>query len=188
MRVDSPGKLALGLASGVAFGGLLQRGRASRYDMIMSQLLLRNSTVAKIMGTAAAVGSVGVHALLEAGKAKLEVKPLQIGGIVGGGALFGTGLAVLGYCPGTSLAAVGEGRRDALAGVLGMLTGAGVFVAAYPKLKPLIEAGDKGKITIAQATGTSPWPWVAALVSAVALAALGDLKPRRRSSWLGWRR
>ena len=85
MRIDSAGKLLLGLATGVVFGGLLQRGRAARYDVIMKQLLLRDGTVAKIMGTAVAVGAVGVHALVRAGKAKLDIKPLQLGGVVGGG-------------------------------------------------------------------------------------------------------
>ena len=68
------------------------------------------------MGTAMAVGAVGVHALVQSGRASYEIKPLRLGAILGGAVLFGTGLAVLGYCPGTTLAAVGEGRRDALAG------------------------------------------------------------------------
>jgi uncharacterized membrane protein YedE/YeeE len=184
MRVDSAGKLLLGLATGVVFGGLLQRGRASRYDVIMKQLLLRDGTVAKIMGTAVAVGAVGVHALVRAGKAKLDIKPLQLGGIVGGGVAFGTGLAVLGYCPGTSLAAIGEGRRDAIAGALGMLTGAAIFVRAYPALKPMIEAGDHGKVTLAR-PGRSPWPWGTAIGSTVALASLSDVAGPKSRGALG---
>ena len=153
MRVESPGKLLLGLATGVAFGGLLQRGRASRYGLIMDQLLLRDGAIAKLMGTAAAIGAVGAHALVRAGKAKLDIKPLQLGGIVGGGIAFGAGLAVLGYCPGTSLAALGERKRDALAGVLGMLAGAAIFVRAYPALEPLLRAGDFGKLMVSPRTG-----------------------------------
>lgn len=131
------------------FGGLLRRGRASRYDVIMDQLLLRDFSIAKMMGTAVAVGGLGVHALVLAGWAQLDVKPLQLGGVIAGGVVFGAGLAFGGYCPGTTLAAVGEGKRDAIAGLLGMLTGAGLFVRAYPTIKPLIEAGDLGKLTFA---------------------------------------
>lgn len=149
MRVEPLGKLLLGLATGVAFGALLRRGRASRYEVIMDQLLLRDSTIAKLMGTAVVVGGVGVRALVRSGRAKLEVKPLQLGGVVAGGVVFGAGLALLGYCPGTTLAAVGAGRGDAVAGALGMLAGATLFVRAYPTIKPLIEAGDLGKVTFA---------------------------------------
>ncbi|MEW4570564.1 hypothetical protein AB1L88_22100 [Tautonia sp. JC769] len=74
-------------------------------------------------------------------------------------------MAVLGYCPGTGVAACGEGRRDAMVGVLGMLFGAGVFVAVAPALGPLIEGfGDRGEVTIPGLLGISPWAGVGVLV------------------------
>jgi hypothetical protein len=173
MRIAPFGKLALGLATGVAFGTLLRKGRASKYELIMDQLLLRDGSIGTLMGTAIAVGALGVHALVRSGRAKLEIKPLQLGGVVGGGVAFGAGLAVLGYCPGTSLAALGEGKRDAIAGVLGMLAGALLYVRVYPALKPFIEAGDHGKLTLVP-PDRSPWPYVAGLGTAVgAVAATG---------------
>lgn len=174
MKVESLGRLLLGLGTGAVFGALLQRGRAGRYQVVMDQLLLRGPTIVKIMGTASAVGAVGLHAIARVPERQLVIKPLQLGGTLGGGLLFGTGLALLGYCPGTTLAAVGEGRHDALAGVLGMLAGAGLFVAAYPSLKPLITAGDLGETTLPQITATPAWPWVAALGLAVSLARLRE--------------
>lgn len=180
MRVEPAGRLLLGLGTGVAFGTLLQKGKAAKYDVIMDQLLLRDGTVAKIMGTAVAVGAAGVHALVQRGHAKLDIKPLKLGGILAGAVAFGAGLSVLGYCPGTTLAAVGEGRRDAVAGALGMLAGAGLFVRAYPTIKPILEAGNLGKTTLPAATGTSPWGWIAAISAAVALNALASEPTRRR--------
>ena len=105
---DSNGKRLLGLLTGVAFGALLQRGRLARYDVILGQLLLRDGRVVKAMGSAVAVGAIGVHALIRRGLTKKEIKPMKVGGIVGGAALFGAGLALLGYCPGTAVAAAGE--------------------------------------------------------------------------------
>ena len=174
MRVEAPGKLALGLGTGIAFGALLQKGRVAKYEVIVDQLLLRDATVAKVMATAMAVGAVGVHALVQSGRATYDIKPLRLGSILGGAVLFGSGLAVSGYCPGTTIAAVGEGRRDAIAGLLGMLAGAAVFVRVYPKLKPALEAGDRGKVTLPRATRTSPWPWVAGLATAVLAFAVVD--------------
>ncbi len=167
MRVDPVGKLVLGLGTGVAFGALLEKGGVARHDAIVEQLLLRDGRVATVMGTAAVVGAVGVHALERAGKTKLSVKPLQPVAMVGGGLLFGAGVALLGYCPGTSLAAAGAGRRDALAGVLGMLAGAVAFTQLYPRFKKHLEAGNQGKVTLPAATRTSPWPWIAALGAAL---------------------
>ena len=167
MRVDSPSKLALGFGTGAIFGVLLQKGQVGKYEVILDQLLLREGRVLRTMGTAVAVGSAGVHALTQAGYSSLQIKPLRLGSIVPGAVLFGTGVALLGYCPGTTLAALGQGRRDALAGALGMLAGASLYVRAYPTLKPLLETGDLGKVTLPGATKTSPWPWVAGLGAAV---------------------
>lgn len=78
---------------------------------------------------------------------------MKVGGVVGGSVLFGAGLSALGYCPGTSVAAVGEGRRDALAGVAGMLAGTAAFVALDPRLASLLEAGgDYGKVRLPDLT------------------------------------
>lgn len=177
MRVDPIGKLLLGLGTGVAFGALLEKGGVARHDMIVRQLLLLDGRVATVMGTAAAVGAVGVHALERAGRTKLSVKPLQPVAIVCGGALFGAGVALLGYCPGTSLAAVGAGRRDAVAGVLGMLAGAVAFTQLYPRIKKQLEAGNRGKVTLPEATRTPRWPWIAGLFALLTGRAVHEARP-----------
>jgi uncharacterized membrane protein YedE/YeeE len=168
---ESPDKLALGLMTGVAFGFLLHKGGVADYQTILGQLLLRNWTVVKVMGTAIAVGAVGVYGLVGGGAATLDIWPFQIGGVVVGALLFGIGLAVFGYCPGTSVTASGQGSRDAMVGVAGMVVGAGVFVAAYPSLEPLINGfGDVGKLTLVDLLGVSPWTVILALVVMVTVA------------------
>jgi uncharacterized membrane protein YedE/YeeE len=177
---DSPERLLLGLVTGVVFGVLLQKGRVAKFPVIVGQFILKDWTVAKVMGTAVVVGSLGVYALVASGHANLHVKPFLLGGVLLGGLCFGVGMAVYGYCPGTGVAACGEGKPDAMVGVLGMLAGALVFVVAFPALQPLIKGlGDMGKLTLPEATGTSPWLWVAALVG-VGLAALALLSSRRK--------
>ena len=170
---DTPEKLVLGLLTGIAFGFFLQKGSVAKFDVILGQLLLKNWTVVKIMATAIAVGSVGVYALVAMGMATLHIKPALLGGVISGGLLFGAGMAVFGYCPGTGVAASGEGHRDAMVGVAGMLCGAAVYVALYPSLKPMITAlADWGEITLPEATSTSPWPWVLGLVAVIVFALL----------------
>lgn len=161
---DSMGMRLLGLATGLVFGGLLQRGRLTRPEVILGQLRFRDARVAQTMAAAIATGAVGIQALERRGLTQKDVKPLKVGGVVAGAALFGGGLALFGYCPGTSIAAAGEGRRDAIAGVLGMFAGAAAFVALYPRLVALIElGGDLGKSSVPVATRTRSEPWVAGL-------------------------
>ncbi len=165
-------KLALGLFTGILFGVLLQKGRVAKYQVILGQFLLKDWTVVKIMGTAVVVGAVGIYALLPTDAVSLHLKPLAWGGIILGGLCFGIGMAVLGYCPGTGIAACGEGRKDAVVGVVGMLFGAGIYVAAYPPLKAFTEQfGNAGKITLPEITDTNPWLWIVGLI-AVALVAI----------------
>lgn len=157
--LETTGKRLLGLVTGIAFGALLQRGRVSRHEVILDQLLLREHRVAKTMATAVAVGGIGVHLLVRKGITAKSIKPFKVGGVTLGAMLFGAGLAAAGYCPGTSVAALGEGRRDALATVLGMLAGAGAFVALYPRLIPVIDAGgDLGKRTLLSLATTTDAP------------------------------
>ena len=169
---DEPSKLFLGLLTGILFGFFLQKGRVAKYPVIVGQFLLRDWTVVKIMLTAVAVGSVGVYLIVSFGMAELHIRPAAFGAIAWGGLLFGVGLAVLGYCPGTTVAACGEGHRDAMVGLAGMLTGAFAYVWLYPALQaPIGMLPDWGKVTIPAVTGTSPWLWVAGLVATAVVGA-----------------
>lgn len=163
---DSPDKLVLGLVTGIVFGFLLQKGRVAKFEVIVGQFLFKDWTVIKMMAAAVVVGTVGVYALVSADLATLHIRPALLGGVLLGAVSFGIGMAVLGYCPGTSVAGCGEGRRDAMVGVLGMFAGAALYVGLYEQLQPAINGlGDWGKITLPEVTHTSPWLWVTLLVA-----------------------
>jgi len=75
-----------------------------------------------------------------------------------GGALFGIGWAVMGFCPATSVGAIGEGRWHAIFGALGMVVGAGLYAEMYPFLKvTVLSWADLGKIGLPEALGLSHW-------------------------------
>ncbi|MEW6333632.1 MAG: YeeE/YedE thiosulfate transporter family protein [Thermodesulfobacteriota bacterium] len=169
MKRDSIGRMMLGLGTGTLFGFFLHKGRASEHHAITGQLRLEDSSVLKIMGTATAVGAVGTQLLTRSGLAESKIKPLNTGGILLGGALFGAGMAILGYCPGTNMAALGRGHKDAAAGAIGMFGGAMAFVKLYPYLKPIIQKGGMGKRTLPEITRTSPWLWAGAISAAMLL-------------------
>jgi hypothetical protein len=124
------------LTFGLIFGFLLHKGGATKYDVILGQLLLSDFTVLKIMLAAVATGMIGVYFMKSQGWVKLSVKKGSFGMNVIGASIFGVGFAVLGYCPGTIAGAVGNGYLDALiGGVAGIILGTWLFAILYPKLK-----------------------------------------------------
>lgn len=168
---DEPLKLGLGLLTGMVFGVLLQKGQVAKFHPILGQFLLRDWTVFKIMAVAIVGGSIGGHALVALGLASLPIQTASVARVLIGGTLFGCGMAIFGLCPGTSVAACGEGRRDALIGVLGMLFGADAYMLLFSKLQPVFQSmTDWGKVTLPQITGTSPWLWIGALAVAFGIA------------------
>ncbi|MBN2580294.1 MAG: YeeE/YedE family protein [Pirellulales bacterium] len=163
-------QLVLGLATGLAFGFLLHRGGVTQYRVIVGQFLMKDHTVLRTMLTAVVVGAVGVYAMQSAwfteavGPVKMHVKNAVVLANVLGGILFGAGMLLLGYCPGTGVAALGTGSRHALSGVLGMLAGAAVYAEVHPLFYGKIQAVcDLGKATLPEVTGLPPWLLTGAL-------------------------
>lgn len=151
-------QLIFGLFMGLIFGFLLQKGGAGKYDIILGQLLLKDFTVIKIMLSAVVVGMMGIYILREFSLIQLHPKPGSIGMTVIGGLIFGMGFAVLGYCPGTISAAIGQGNLDALfGGLTGILVGSGIFAHLYPSLQGILKKGWFGEITIPEYFKVNPW-------------------------------
>ena len=186
MWLDKPGLILGGLLAGVAFGFLLQKGQVAKYRVILGQFLFTDYTVLKIMLTAIVVGAIGVWGMLQLGMIQhLQVKPAILAANAVGGLIFGLGMALLGYCPGTGVAAMGEGSRHARWGFAGMIAGAAAFAAAFPALEKgfmklgevAVTTGDKAtnKVTLPDVTGVSPWVYIAALavISLVVFALIG---------------
>ena len=142
-------QLLLGFVFGIIFGLFLHKGGATKYDIILGQLLLTDFTVVKIMLSAAVTGMIGIHAMKLFGWVELHPKPGSWGMSAVGGLIFGIGFAVLGYCPGTIAGAVGNGYLDAaLGGVIGIIIGSGIFALIYPRVMTgILKKGDFGDIT-----------------------------------------
>ncbi|MHB8121403.1 MAG: YeeE/YedE thiosulfate transporter family protein [Desulfuromonadaceae bacterium] len=151
-------QLFYGLITGLLFGFLLQKGRVLRYDKQLGALLLKDMTIIKFMLTSVVVAMVGTYLLVDLELAKLSIKATILGANIIGGILFGLGWGLLGYCPGTSAGALGEGRWDALWGIAGMLVGAGLYAEAFPTMKATVLTwGNFGKITLPQLLGINHW-------------------------------
>lgn len=150
--------LIYGLVTGIIFGFLLQKARVIRYDKQLGALRLLDMTIVKFMLSTVLVAMVGTYFLKDLGLIKLSIKTTILGSVILGGLIFGVGWGLLGYCPGTSLGALGEGRYDAFWGILGMLVGAALYAEAYPVMKKTVLTwGDFGKITLPELLGINHW-------------------------------
>lgn len=153
------GQLLWGLLFGIIFGFLLHKGGATKYDVILGQLLLQDNTVVKIMLSAVVVGMPGVFLMKKFGWVDFSVKFGSLGKNIIGGLIFGLGFALLGFCPGTIAGAVGNGALDAtIGGLIGIVVGSGLFAAAFPKLRNgILKWGDYGQLTLPQLLKVNEW-------------------------------
>jgi uncharacterized protein len=175
--------LILGPLFGFCFGWLLHRARVTDTNVIVNQFRLRDFTVAKVMLTAILVGGVGVFVLHGAGMAAYHIKDANLLGVIIGGVLFGIGMVVYGYCPGTGIAAIGTGSVHALIGALGMLAGAIVYALSFDWLKAnILSVWALGKVRLPELTGISDGVWFAvlAILTFAIFAAVERHEARRR--------
>jgi len=153
-KPDSARQLVVGLLFGVVFGFLLQKSGVAKYEVLIGQFLLTDFTVIKVMLTAITVGMLGVFLLRALGLVELHVKPTHYAANIAGGLLFGVGLGLLGYCPGTGVAALGQGNYDAIAGILGLMAGSYFYAETSGYLSSTIQKiGTRGGIILPDLLG-----------------------------------
>jgi uncharacterized membrane protein YedE/YeeE len=146
--------LVLAVVFGAAFGWLLHRGKVTDYNTIVNQFRLRDFTVLKVMLTAIIVGGVGVLVLVNLGAAKFHVRDANMLGTIIGAAIFGVGMVLYGYCPGTGFAAIATGSVHALVGAFGMLAGAVAYAFSFEWVRAnILSVWKLGKVTLTDVTG-----------------------------------
>lgn len=153
-------EVAIALSFGFGFGFLLNKAGLTHYARIVNIYRLRDFGVMEFMLTALLVGAVLVQTCVDLEWApSVLVPPTLALANLSGGAVFGVGMALAGYCPGTIVAEAGEGRIDAwLGGLLGLLVGAIGFGLMQPWLMPMLSrVGALGRISLAALLGANPW-------------------------------
>src|SRR4030067_625122 len=116
----------IALILGVVFGFLLNKAGLTSYHKIVNVFRLTDMAVLKFMMSGLVVAMIGLYAMRGLGWIVFPAVPATyiVGNLVGG-LIFGVGMALTGYCPGTCVAGAGEGKIDYLIpGILGFLAGA----------------------------------------------------------------
>lgn len=172
----------LAIIIGLAFGFALNRIGATNPQNLINMLRLHDLHLLKTIVFAIGLSSFLLFGGMAIGiidPGHLSVKSAYIGVLVGG-AIFGAGFAIAGYCPGTSLSAAATGRKDAWFFIVGGLAGAFAYTLSYGWIKTtfLMDKIAGGKVTLAitendkyDALFTSiNGPLLAAIISAVFMA------------------
>jgi uncharacterized membrane protein YedE/YeeE len=169
----------IGLASGIVFGFALEKSRVFEPGVIVGQMQLRNFLMLKIFLAAVVTGLLVLAVLNGVYGVKMHLKPLLFRADVIGGLILGAGIALAGACPGTSMAQLGAGYRDAWFVVLGGIAGAMAFGYFNEQIAAVIP--DKGNNVSFDRLLGLPF-WMVALGLATVLI-VGLVMLERMTSW-----
>lgn len=139
---------------GIVFGLLISYAGLNKYNTIMGLSVLKNFTVAKTIMLVLGVGSLLLMFEMMGDSAIFHVKPLYLVGTTLGGIIFGIGMSILGYCPGTLPISLGQGATDAFWGIVGGVIGGILYTVLYPVIFPLL-GENLGKETLFTLMGDS---------------------------------
>ncbi|HUX60598.1 MAG TPA: DUF6691 family protein [Ignavibacteriaceae bacterium] len=132
---------------GMLFGYALQRSGFTNSKKIAGAFYMKDVDVPVVMFTAITTASIGLWGLSLLGLidlGKFYFLPSYLLPMVVGGLIFGVGMAMGGFCPGTSIAAMVTGKIDAMVFVGGFLLGSLLFGDLYPLWDKFYNSGANG--------------------------------------------
>ncbi|MFP3165374.1 MAG: YeeE/YedE thiosulfate transporter family protein [Acidianus sp.] len=175
--------LPLGILAGLTLAIPLELWNFSDPDTLFRVMALQDRFMVVCFGFAIGLGAILLYGLyLIPGTAPhFGIKAFFIPGVILGGLLFGIGVGLAGYFPGTIWIALGQGRRDAVYAVLGGLLGALTWSLIFGSVKgALWETGNLGPITWYSVLGLKARPLIfaSAVVFGIILLMIFFLLPR----------
>jgi len=127
--------LWLAVPIGFVFGFGLYHAGFTDSRKIASAFYLKDVGVPVVMFSAIVTGMLGLWILSLSGfidTSKMYYLPTYLTPMAVGGLLFGIGMAIGGFCPGTAAASIATGRIDAVVFVVGFLGGSILFGDLFP--------------------------------------------------------
>ena len=186
-------EILLAILLGGAFGFVLHRIGATNPTRLIDMLRLSDLKLEKIILFSIGLTMIVIFLIntLLPGVVHFSIRAAYWGVFVGG-LIFGLGFALSALCPGTGVAALGEGRRDALMYVIGGLVGTFLLAISWDALtstalfhlivdgtpKPTLAKGVVVHGHVMPALIHLPG-WVTALIFGGALMALAFFLPRK---------
>lgn len=152
--------LLLAVVLGIFFGLFLERGGLGNPHKLVGVFYLRDFTVPKVMFTAILVAASGLYLLSDLkllDMSRVWIVPTFFWPQLVGGALFGIGFVLSGYCPGTAVAGLASGRLDAFITMIGIGAGSLLFAIFYPFIEDFYFSSAMQGITLPVLLGINHW-------------------------------
>ncbi len=174
---------AVGL--GFLFGFVLQRSGFTDSRKIARAFYFRDVDVPVVMWSAIVTGALGLWGLSLLGVldvSRMYFLPTFLAPMVVGGLIFGVGMVVGGYCPGTGAAAAATGKLDALVFIVGFFVGTLLFGDVFPVWGDFYRSDYRGVWRLDQLLGIRLGAAVL-LVTLTAVAGVWVLRRLQRQFW-----
>lgn len=152
--------LIVAVIMGLFFGFFLERGGLGNPHKLTGVFYLTDFAVPKAMFTAILVAATGLCLLSDLkvlDMSRVWIIPTFLWPQLVGGALFGLGYLISGYCPGTAVAGLASGRLDALVAMIGIGSGTLLFSMLYPWMEGFYKTSDMGTVTLPDLLGMNHW-------------------------------
>ncbi len=165
-----------GLIIGILWGIVLQKSKAGKYDIVSSMFRLQDFTVFRVGSVLMITGYISLWLFKDLGIIQLYVPKTVMLPQLLGGLLFGAGIAIMGYCPGTAAVAVGEGMLDGIPAIAGMITGGVIYAEFFHDRwqDNFLKIGDIGRVTFEDLLGVNHWFIIVPLVLMTLMFWLGS--------------
>ncbi len=161
-----PASLYGGLLVGLLWGIVLSKSRVCKFEVVTSLFRFRDFTVFRVGSVVLIAGMLLIYFFKDLNVISLYVPKTVILPQLLGGLLFGAGIAIMGYCPGTAAVAIGEGVLDGIPAIGGMITGSVVYAEFFHDRwkDTFLKIGDLGRVTFADLLGVNHWFIIVPLV------------------------
>lgn len=185
--ISEPVNLGLAVVIGFVFGFGLYHAGFTDGRRIGRVFYLKEVSVPIAMFTAIASGMLGLWGLALLGIldiSKVYFLPTYLAPMAVGGLLFGVGMVVGGYCPGTAMAAVVTGKVDAAVFVVGFLAGSLLFGDLFPVWGNFYTSDFRGVLRLDQLFGLELGTTIL-IMTVIAIAGSMALRWLQRFFWFG---
>ncbi len=183
--ISSAVNLWLALPIGFVFGFALFHAGFTDSRRIAWAFYFKDVGVPVVMFSAIATGMLGLWGLSLIGVldiSKVYMLPTFLLPMAVGGLIFGLGMVIGGYCPGTAAAAIATGKIDALIFVVGFLIGSLVFGDYFPVWGDFYNSDYLGVYRLDQWLGIGLGPMVLIII----LIAVGGTLAMRYVQYRFW--
>ena len=156
--ISAATNLWLAIPIGIVFGYALFHAGFTDSRRIAWAFYFKDVGVPVVMFSAIVTGMVGLWGLSLLGLLDISLVymlPTYLVPMAVGGVLFGVGMVIGGYCPGTAIAAVATGKLDGVVFVGGFLIGSLVFGDFFPVWGDFYNSNYLGAFRLDQAFGIS---------------------------------